>query len=86
MQEFIKLIENRCNKEEETKVKKAVMLAQEYYEFSWDKETGRRNLSQFEAAAEAARDCDLEEFWGPIISVFNQYSWNQIQKWAEGVN
>ena len=82
MIEFI-VIENRCSKEEITKVKKAVLLAQDKREESWSAKDEVYKIRNITAASGACDIIGLDDFWKPIISHWNEFNWNDIQSWAE---
>jgi len=70
-------------KEELLTVAKAVLLAQDIKENSWDTDTKDYAKNDAIAAKEAVEQLALKEMWATVIYMWNRDMWNDAQGWAE---
>ena len=79
------IAEKYVPKETLIRIARAALLAQDIKEGSWDEAKERYKITDAEAATEAARHFELEDFWyGPIID-WTMFDWNEVQDWAKDV-
>ena len=70
-------------KDEFIVVCKALLMAQQLQENSWDERNSKYHLNEDKAAKEAVIHHKLDGFWISIIGHWNYYNWNETQDFAE---
>lgn len=79
------IAEKYVPKEELKKVAKAVLLAQDIHEDSWDDNTKKYKLTDDVASCRAVEYLKLDNFWKFIISNWTYDHWNEGQDWANEI-
>ena len=69
--------------EEKNRVYKAILLAQEIKEESWDRLRTFYVINDNQAASIATKAMGLKDHWSGIIGWWNMSMWNDVQSWAE---
>lgn len=67
------------------KLARAVLMAQDFREESWDDVTKQYTRTNFMAASEAVQKAELDPFYEELIGAWNNFYWNDIQSWADTV-
>lgn len=75
------LMKKYVPKEERIKIYKAVLLAQDIQEESWNGKSYDKN--EFQSAKEACEQIGLDEELSFVICRWNSFVWNDIQSFAE---
>jgi len=83
---FVAVLIAYVQKEERSKVAKAVLLAQDIHEDSWDTSKDKYIISTVSAATQAVAKFSLPKHWITIISECNTTAWDDIQDWAKEQN
>lgn len=81
MESFL-IAEKYVPKDTLKKVAKAVLLAQDIREDSWD-EMCRYKKTDSESAYEAVNALELDAVWSCVISGWLSFKWNDCQSWAK---
>lgn len=84
------IVQHLLSKEEQIKIAKAILTAQDYYEESFYTEVTcggciipRYRITNSDAAVMACKDLELDIFWANCIGHWNFMMWNDVQGWAE---
>lgn len=81
--ESVLLAETYVPKEELITIARAVLLAQNIREDSWDAAAKKYKKDDQVAANEAVEQYKLNDVWKNVIYRWNTRMWNDIQGWAE---
>ena len=79
------LAENKMNKEELVKLSKAILLAQDIREKSWDETINAYHKTERRVSEEACKELGLPEFYIKIVWDLIFFNWNDSQGIAESI-
>ncbi|MCK5021028.1 MAG: hypothetical protein KAS32_28715 [Candidatus Peribacteraceae bacterium] len=85
MMESFMIAEHYVPKDELVKVAKAILLAQDLREDSWDGEVKTYTKTSVESSTESVNTIGLKSVWAEIILGWNFHMWNDSQAWAQDI-